>query len=91
MAALPYVVAAAWGGTIALLFVSLVRTETLRVMPIQRHPHRIIRSRARLVRWVVVSAALFAPALWGTPVIAALVGFDLVRRLAIRAEAMRGD
>lgn len=84
-------IAASWGGLVAIVFIGLVQAETGRVVAMALRPGRTVRRRGRFLRWAAISGALFVPALWGTAVIAALLGFDAVRRLRIRLEAARGD
>lgn len=84
------IVAVSWGGVVGAAFLWLVRRDTILLASGPQRRSGVSPSR-RLVRWGAVSGALFVPALWGTAVVASLVGFDVARRLLICLELRRGD
>lgn len=88
---LTHFAAALWGSLVAVAFVGLVQAETSRVVAMALRSDHTVRRRGQYLRQAAIAGALFVPALWGTAVLAAVLGFDAVRRLGIWAEATGGD
>ena len=79
------ILTAFWGGGVAVVFLRSVRASTARA----------IRGRANRIggpwaRPTGVAGALTLPMLWGGSVIAALLGFEVTRRLLLRWEVRHG-